>query len=379
MSSRVPDATGPITPDLTGLRRLERRVARALSLKTAGRRWLESLPAILQLTVAAVGSFAIAHYLLRHENPVLAVTVTITSLGFNRDARPIRVLRSVSAILLGVLLATGIVAVAGQGIWQLAIVLVVVFSVARLLVPDTVFATSAATPAALAAVLVVPPGGPFLRVEDAALAAACALLVTVLIPRSTRRIAERDGRAVFSIASQGTAGVAEALRDGDVAAAELALARLRRAQPLVDAWAQSLDTARSVARISPWLRPRLPELDRAQRALRGCDVAIRHLRLIARRTESVARGGGTHPGVAALVGDVARAIALLGAEQEDLGLVGAARSVLGDLAARLDPAALGRPSAPETALVLQLRPLVVDLLVATGLPLAEAQGRLVPI
>lgn len=373
----VPDSTGPITPDLDGLRRLERRLARSLSLKAAGSRWVESLPAIIQLTVAAVASYAIAHYLIGHESPILAVTVTITSLGFNRDARPVRVLRSVSAILLGVLLATGIVVLAGQGVWQLAIVLVVVFSVARLLVRDTVFATSAATPASLAAVLPVPEGGPFLRVEDAAIAAAIALLVTVLIPRSSRRIAERDGRAVFSVVTQAAEGVADALREGNPAAAELALARLRRAQPLVDAWSQSLDTARSVARISPWLRSRLPELDRAHRALLACDAAIRHLRLIARRSESLARAGEAHPGVAGLVSEVARGVELLGAEQEDLGLTGSARSILGDLGARLDPTTAIEEATPaETALVLQLRPLVVDLLVGTGLPLREAQAAL---
>ena len=366
----------PAAPDFAALRRLERRVARAVSLRAAGRRWVASIPPIVQLTVAAVGSYLIAHYVLEHENPVLAVTVTITSLGFNRDARPVRVLRSVCAILLGVLLATGLIALFGQGAWQLAVVLIVVFSVARLLVRDPVFATSAATNATVAAVMPITTGGLVHRVEDAALAAAIALLITVLIPRSSRRIAERDGRGVFSLVAQAVEGVGEALQQGDPAAAELALDRLRRARPLIDAWSQSLDTAKAVARMSPWLRSQLPELERARRALRGCESTTRHLALIARRAQAISQGE-RHPEVGGILIEISRAIGLLGREQEDLELVGGARSLLGDLAGRLDPAvSIAVPSPAESALVVQCRPLVVDLLVATGLPLPEAQARL---
>jgi len=81
--------------------------------------------------------------------------------------------------------------------------------------------------------------------------------------------------------------------------------------------------------------------------------------------------------LAGIVEQVGTAIGLLSAELDDLELTGAARSLLEDIARRLDPArSLPSASASETALVVQLRPLVVDLLVATGLPIAEAQGRL---
>jgi len=375
-----PAHTGPITPDLEGLRRLERRIKRSLSIKAAWRRVWESLPAILQVTVAAVASYLIAHYWLGHPLPIVAVTVTITSLGFNRDARPVRVLRSILAILLGVVLATGILVVAGTGIWQLIVVLLVVLITARLLTRDLVFPVAAATPAALTVLLGDLYGDPYLRVFDACVAAVIALLVTALIPRAPGRDAAREGRAATSAITEAVRALADAFTEGSTAAAELANARLAKLPPLVDAWRNALETARSVSRISPFLRNRLPELDRAMRLQRGIGAAGRHLALIARRARSMVREGGRQVALAGLIEEVGRGLALLIEEQRDLELTGAARSVLTGVASRLRPEhAVPGASIAATAVVLQLRPLVVDLLVTTGLPLEEAQARLVEL
>ncbi|TPX04992.1 FUSC family protein, partial [Schumannella luteola] len=86
------------------LRRLERRVRRQVDLRMAGRRVWESLPAILQILTAVAAAYAIAHWGLGHAVPLLAITVTINSLGFTRDARPVRVAESVVGILLGIAL-----------------------------------------------------------------------------------------------------------------------------------------------------------------------------------------------------------------------------------------------------------------------------------
>jgi len=372
--------SGPISPDLEGLRRLERRIARSVNLRAMGRRLWLSVPAILQIVVAAVVSYAIAHFGLGHATPVLAVTVVITSLGFTRDARPIRVLRSVFGIVLGIAVATALGVLIGSGWWQLTIVLVVAMAVARLLVADPALAVAAATPAALTVLLPVPEYGVWLRALDGLIGGVVALVVTVLLPRDPRRTADRDRRAVYSVLAQAMENLVDCLRDGDAGAGELGLTRLRRMDELLAAWRQSLDTARSVARLSPFLRPRLPELDRAARALQGADYAARHLRLIARRAEYLAREGGRREALAGLVEQIGRAMALISAELDDLGLAGAARSLLEDIAPRLDPGrAVPDASASESAIVVQLRPLVVDLLVATGLPLGDARGRLPPI
>ena len=60
-----------------------------------------SAPPALQLTVATLAAYAVAHYLFGQATPVLTATTTISSLGFARDARFIKVLESSIAIVTG--------------------------------------------------------------------------------------------------------------------------------------------------------------------------------------------------------------------------------------------------------------------------------------
>lgn len=361
------------------LRRLERRIALRARVRDGGRRVRDSLPAILQIIVAVVIAYSITHWVLLHPFPVLAITVTITSLGLTRDARPRRVAESLLGIVLGVAVSESIALVAGSGLWQLAVVLLVVFVVGRFVSPNPQFAVAAAVPSAI--VLLIPaPDGVFGRTIDALIAGLVALLVTALIPRDPGRTAARDRQVMFAILTESTDSIARSLRDGDEAAGELALSRLRRAQPMFEAWKQSLDTAIAVARISPFLRSRLPELRRNAGALDAVDLATRHLRTIARRCQYLVRDGIPRPGLADAVSGVATGVRMLGEELQDPQAAGAARSVLTDLARRLDPAVL-MPDAglADASALLLLRPLTVDLLAGAGMPYAEARDLLPPI
>lgn len=359
------------------LRRLERQIRRRLDARTAATRVWESLPAIVQIVAAVTAAYAIAHYGIGHAFPVLAVTVTINALGFARDARPIRVAETVIGILVGVALSDGLSLVLGRGLWQLVVVLLVVFVVGRAVSSNPAFAVAAAVPSALVVILPVPDGGVFGRTLDAAIGAVIALLATALIPRQPGRAAARDRRQLFSALTESVATLSESLRDADEAAGELALSRLRRTQPLVDEWTGSLESAVAISRISPWLRSRLPELYRDQRALTAGDLAARHLRTIARRAMFLVRDGEKRSAVADVITQFGTGIGLLGDELDDPQLAGAARSLLSDLARRLDPHVM-TPTAGVTdaSLVLLLRPLAVDLLVGTGMEPDDARALL---
>ena len=103
-----------------------------------------SLGAIAQIVLAATGAFAFAHYVLGHPAPLLAATVTISSLGLVRDARPRRVAGTVVGMVLGILIAELIVLVAGIGWWQLGLTLAASLLVARFLSAQPAFAVAAA-------------------------------------------------------------------------------------------------------------------------------------------------------------------------------------------------------------------------------------------
>lgn len=358
------------------LRRLERRIVRQLDVRLAlGRVW-ESLPAIAQIIAAVAAAYAIAHWGLGHAAPILAITVTINSLGFSRDARPRRVAERVLGIVLGVALADVLGMLLGSGVWQLLVVLTAVLVVGRLVSPNPAFAVAAALPSAIVTLLPAPEG-PWGRTIDAAIAGAVALVVTALIPRDVGGQTARDRAAVFSVLVESADDVRRALADAEPAAAELALSRLRRSDDLLQAWRTSLDSATAVARISPFLRGRLPELRRDAAALDAADLAIRHLRTLSRRVEFLVRDGVPRPAIADLVDGVGTGIRLLGEELRDPMATGAARSLLSDVARRLDPAT-AVPGAPlrDAAVVLLLRPFVVDVLHGTGLPLDDARALL---
>lgn len=362
------------------LRRLERRVRRQLDVRMAGQRVWHSLPAIVQILVAVAAAYSIAHWGIGHTVPILAITVTINTLGFSRDARPRRVAESLLGILLGVALSDGLSIVFGKGLWQLLVVLLVVFVVGRAVSSNVAFAVAAAVPSALVVLLPTPVGGPFGRTLDAAIGGTVALLATALIPRDPRRAELRDGRTLFSILHESMGSIVESLADADEAAGDLALTRLRRTQPLVDDWTKSLDTALAVARISPFLRHQLPELRRHVLALTAGDLASRHLRTLARRVEYLVRDGRPRPALAGVVGEIATAVGLLRQELDDLQVAGQARSLLADLTRRLDPAVVVPDAAiTDAAIVLMLRPLVIDLLIGTGMDPAAARALLPPV
>lgn len=363
--------------DSAPLRRLARKVRVRAQLKAALRRAAQALPAAVQITAAAIASYWFAHDVLGHPVPFVAVAVTITSLGLTRDARPRKVLDAALGVTIGIALSELMVLVIGKGVWQVAIVLFVTLLVARAFSPNPAFAIAAAVQSAIVVIIPGPADAVFTRSTDAVVAGVVALLVTALIPRDPRRAAARDARALFSVFHEALAGAAEALSLGTPPAAELALERLRRTQSLVDNWHTSLDTALAIARISPWLRRHVPELRAQERVLTGADLASRHLRTITRRIVVIAASGTSRPNLAGLMGELANALDLLGRELDDRTLAGSSRTALVDLAQRLDPATLTpEGELRETLIVVLVRPLVVDLLVATGMDGRQARALL---
>jgi uncharacterized membrane protein YgaE (UPF0421/DUF939 family) len=350
---------------------------RRLDLKVVTTRAVQSIPTIVQLVVAVIASYSFAHFVLGHPTPLLSITVVLSTLGFARDARPRRVLELAIGMLIGIILSELILIIVGQGVWQIALVLFVTLLVARAASKNPAFAIAAATQGMLVMLLPAPPGGPFVRSIDALVAGVVALLVTALVPRDPTRISRRDARNLASFLSQGMSSMIEGLLENNQPAASLAVDRFRRTQQLIDDWTVSLDSAKAIAQISPFLRHQLPALKRQSDLLLGFDLAARHLRVIARRVFFLLRDGLGRVELSELLGSVATAIDLLGESIDDPSATERARAVLAEIAPTLDPETFV-PNAPvtESVIVLLVRPLVVDLLVATGLTADEARDLL---
>ncbi len=333
----------------------------------------ESIPAIVQITIAASVAYAFAHLVLGHPAPLLAATVTISSLGLVRDARPRRVLETVIGMLVGVLVSELIVVALGSGTWQLAVALIATLVIARFLSAQPSFAIAAAIQSVI--VIAIPGSLPFIRLVDGLVGAVAALLATALLPRRPLREATRAADALFAAFDGAAATVIQAMRRGDRVRADRGLEKARSLQPLVDDWRTSLDSGLAVARISPFLRRQGTELQRQERMRAALDLATRNLRVIARRVVYSLDDREPRPIAADLLAHIMRGADTLGQSIHDIELEPVALETLRAVAARLDP----RDLAPESSLgdqniIAALRPLVVDLLTAAGMPVAEARA-----
>lgn len=333
----------------------------------------ESTIPIVQIVVAATAAYAFAHFVLQHGAPLLAATVTISSLGLVRDARPERILRSVLGMLLGIAVAEVLLIGLGQGWWQLALALAATLLLARFLSAEPSFAIAAAIQAAI--VMVLPTGAPFLKLVDGVVGGVAALLVTALIPRNPLRAAQADGHRLVAGMQGAAATIVQALRRGDRLRAERGLEKARALQPLIDDWHTSLESGLAIARISPFLRRQRFELARQERMRHALDLAIRNLRVTARRAVYLCDDGAARPVAADILADLMRCTVTLSDALDDIALEPAARDALLAVASRLDPAQLlPDASLGDQNLITAMRPLAVDLLTATGMPSADARA-----
>jgi len=184
----------------------------------------------------------------------------------------------------------------------------------------------------------------------------------------------------MSTLKESIATVAGALRRADEPAAHLALERLRRTQSLFDNWSTSLDSAIAISRISPFLRKHTPTLREHARVLAGLDLATRHVRLITRRIDFLLRDGAKRPELGDLMSELGVGVAILGEALDDTDTFEQAAAHFTEFAHSLAPSE-ALPGAPVTDAILvhMLRPLTVDLLMASGLSRDDALATLPPV
>lgn len=347
------------------------------SLGDSYQRVIESIAPIAQIILAALAGYSIAHFFLGHSEPLLAVTVAITSLGFTRDARPRRVLETAFGMVVGIALSELLLLGLGRGLVQMALVLLVCLVAARFISASAAFALTVAIQAMLVHILDAPDGGVFVRSVDGLVGGITALIFTAVIPRDPRGIARRDAQKLFDMFIDSTRSLVVATRNVDESIVDAALVKVRRSQPLIDNWRLSLDSAVAVARISPFLRKHRGELTGQLRLMRGMDLATRNLRVVVRRVDFLVKDGEARPYLADLFEQIADAAELLAAGLTDPAKRREAQRDLVYIIHQLDPKRFGiADQLREASVLLLLRPMLVDLLCASGMSEDDARAEL---
>ena len=346
------------------------------------------LPA-LQMTVCAVGAYAFAEYVLGHSGPLFAATSSLLALGFSRDPRLRRVIEVGLGCTIGIAVGDLLLHWLGPGLWQAAVVLLFSIMLARFLDSGSLFTTQLGLQSLLVVLLPAPAGGPFTRSLDAVVGGVFALLVTVLMPKDPRREPRKDVRKLLHELAEVLRECASALADHDSTQAWHALIRGRNCQPLVDAMRQTLRASGEVATLAPVYRRHRDELDRLEQSLDYIDLALRNSRVFARRLTSAinhaALSDEATENLAEVLEETAAAI-----DELSMGLgeihdgvrrahLRTARQDLSDIAGRLHPRLLDVQRLEGETVVMLFRPLMVDLLEATGIDPKEARDLLPPL
>ncbi|MGG5174798.1 FUSC family protein [Pseudarthrobacter sp. J1763] len=368
----------------TGLPALRKHLSKRFH--TGAVRSRNSVVPALQMTICAVAAYAFAEYVLGHTGPLFAATSSLIALGFSREPRLRRVIEVGLGCTLGIVVGDLLLHWLGGGILVAAVVLFFSILLARFLDSGSIFTTQLGLQSLLVVLLPAPAGGPFTRSLDAVVGGVFALLVTMLAAKDPRREPRQDMTKILREFSLVLRECATSLQSNDSTAAWHALVRARSCQPLVDSMRQTLRASGEVTSIAPAYRRHKDEINRLEHSLEFVDLALRNSRVFARRLTSAinhaALSDAATENIAEVLEETADAIDVLAAGLSATDArareahVRNARQDLAAVSLRLHPRMLGVERLEGETVVMLFRPLMVDLMEASGIEADEARGYL---
>lgn len=340
------------------------------------------------MTAAGVIALVIAERVLGHEAPLIAPVAALIAMGFTKEPRLRKVLEVALGCTFGVLLADMILLWLGPGIPSAVIVVFLAVMLARFLDPGAVFAMQMALQALLVVMIPVPADaalGPFTRSVDAIVGGAVALLITLITPKDPRGEPIQELKRVIDQLASSLRDTAAALRTSDSRQAWHALIRARSLQSQVDETTKTLTAAKELTGLSPAHRRHRHYVRRLDRVTDKLDLAVRSLRVVARRAISTIDHASLSDegtlNLSHVMDDLADACAQISRAVSETGSgfdrwMDTARDTLASVATRMHPRRLEIEDLEGEGLVLLVRTMVVDLLEATECDHDDAVGYL---
>jgi uncharacterized membrane protein YgaE (UPF0421/DUF939 family) len=348
---------------------------------TALRRLRADWLRIVEATFAAAVAWVIAVRLLHHPQPFFAPAAALIVLGVTRGQRLQRAAEIVIGVAVGVFLADLITYALGrQSVATLVVLTALSLTTAILLGGGPILAVQATVSAVYVAVVAVPDHTLGLsRFTDALVGGAVALAVNQLpLHRSPVRVLVGEAGAVFDRLAAVLLEVADALAEHDPDKAQPALAKARGTDAEVVKFREAIGVGQDALRLEPWQRRRRqPLFQRYEHLAQQLDYAVRNTRVLARNVVAFTRGEAATPEpLPSSIRELARAVQALSVEVAASAVLG--NDEPGDVrehalnAVRTASRALepGVPL-PVAGIVWQVRSTAVDLLVGTGMELAD--------
>lgn len=327
---------------------------------------------ILQCAVAAGLAWFVARHLLGHVTPLFAPITAIVCLGLSYGHRVRRAVELMIGVALGVIIGDLFVQVFGAGTWQVVLVVLVAMAAAALLGSGQLITTQAGVQALFVITYAANPEQGFSRWIDAVVGGCIAIAFAAVIPKGHIQRPRGALADLLVEVSDLLRDDSEALRARDAAALAAVLEQGRATESTLTQLRQISAEAVAIVRQSPLRRRQAPDVQNVVDLVAQVDMATRTLRVLLRRTHLAVRMDEpvppTMPGVLASLSVAVREVAF--AVRHGVAVPEAARAaLLGVVATTTTPAETGLSAEVVRA---QVRSLVVDLLMVTGMSYDEA-------
>lgn len=347
--------------------------ARARVARLRSKRWQ-----IVQCAVAAGIAWLVASDLLGHPTPFFAPVAAVVALGTSYGQRLRRVAEITVGVAVGVFIADLLVLEIGTGGWQIAIIVGLAMSSAFLLDGGQLLVTQAAVQSIIVATLVPEPDAAFTRWTDAVIGGLVALVAATVVPAAPLRRPREQAAVVMRKIAGLLRAAGEVMVDGEMERGLDLLADARSTDHLISELQAAADEGMAVVASSPFRVRHKGHIRRMAELVDPLDRALRSTRVLVRQTAVAAyHRRPVPPSYSRLATDLADAADLVAVELAADRMAVEARAALlaiGDATGRVERA---DEMTAEVVLV-QLRSVVVDLLLLTGLDQRESTDALPP-
>ena len=225
--------------------------------------------------LAAAVSYFIAHEVFGHSSPFFAPVSAVIVLGITIGAQLQRALQLALGVAVGILAADLLVALIGNGGWQIGVIVFAAMCLAVFAGGDQLAVRQAAAGGLLVSVAAIPgdPAG-VARFGDAAIGALVALLFNfVIFPLNPLKMARRAVDPALGSIARVLDSVAEALDNRDQEAAAQALRESRKLEEQVAHVRATISTSGEIARLALVRRGQVKAVDRYAHAVDLLDRA----------------------------------------------------------------------------------------------------------
>lgn len=348
------------------------------SVRTRLLRWHSKWWQIGQCAIAAGVAWFVAADLLGHPTPFFAPVAAVVALGTSYGQRMRRVVEVTVGVAVGVFLADLLVVWVGTGAWQIALIVGLSMTAAFLLDGGPLLVTQAAVQSIVVASLVPDPGAAFTRWTDAVVGGLVALVAATVVPAAPLRRPREQAAVVMRKIAALLRAAAEVMTEGDPEAALDLLADARSTDYLIRELQAAADEGLDVVTSSPFRVRHRGDLRKMSSLVDPLDRALRSTRVLVRQTAVAAYHRRPVPtSYARLTVDLAAAAEMAAAELATDHMAVAARTPLlavGEATGRLERTGV----LAAEAVLAQLRSVVVDLLMVSGLGQMESTDALPP-